>query len=145
MSLESIMNHVIGSLPENHQVPDGRIEQETVRFDCSELTDTKWKALAAEYLKAAETFEIHCWNEETEWIKLALRYGELKKTNWQLGKVIAGPVTPEFTEMLLSLPKPNDTDIYNKMTPFFGVFLDSHFDSSHYGTEIYLNEPGKKG
>ena len=40
--------------------------------------------------------------------------------------------------MLLGLPKPTDTEIYNKMTPFFNVFLDSNFDSSHYGTEIYL-------
>ena len=40
--------------------------------------------------------------------------------------------------MLLDLPKPTDTEIYNKMTPFFNVFLDDNFDSSHYGTEIYL-------
>ena len=40
--------------------------------------------------------------------------------------------------MLLDLPKPTDTEIYNKMTPFFNVFLDNSFDSSHYGTEVYL-------
>ena len=30
------------------------------------------------------------------------------------------------------------TEIYNKMTPFFNVFLDDKFQSCHYGTELYL-------
>ena len=67
-----------------------------------------------------------------------MQYGELRQTKWVHGKVIAGSVTPEFTKMLLDLPKPTDTEIYNKMTPFFNVFLDNSFDSSHYGTEVYL-------
>ena len=64
--------------------------------------------------------------------------GNLKESDWQHGKIIAGSITPEFASMLLALPKPTDTDIYNKMTPFFNVFLDSGFSSSHYGTEIYI-------
>ena len=114
------------------------MERQAVYLDRSETTDSRWKALVAERLKTAKTFEIHCWNEETEWIQVALQYGEMKQTNWRHGKVIAGTVTPEFTKMLLGLPKPTDTEIYNKMTPFFNVFLDNNFDSSHYGTEIYL-------
>ena len=78
------------------------------------------------------------WNEETEWIHVALQYGELRQTNWVHGKVIAGSVTPEFTKMLLGLSKPTDTEIYNKMTPFFNVFLDDKFQSCHYGTEMYI-------
>ena len=46
-------------------------------------------------------------------------------------------MTPEFCELLLSLPKPADIEIYNKMTPFFQIFLDEDFQSCHYGTENY--------
>ena len=47
-------------------------------------------------------------------------------------------MTPAFIDFLLSLPKPADTEIYNKMTPFFSLFLDTGFSSEHYGTELYL-------
>lgn len=43
--------------------------------------------------------------------------------------------------MILGMPKPTDIEIYNKMTPFFNVFLDDYnFQSSQYGTEIYIKE-----
>ena len=137
-NLEKALSDAVIDLPVNPQTPDGISIRDSVYFDRSETTDAKWKSLAAEHLKAAMKFEIHCWNEEAEWIQLAMQYGELKQTDWQHGKVIVGMVTPTFAKMLLELPKPNDTDVYNKMTPFFNVFLDDHFDSSHYGTEVYL-------
>ena len=68
--------------------------------------------------------------------KMALQYGRLKKTEWRYGKVIEGAVTKELAEFLLSLPKPSDTEVYNKMTPFFSIFLDNGFSSEHYGTEL---------
>ena len=87
-------------------------------------------------LKTAKTFEIHCWAEETECIELALQYGKQKDTDWQYGKIIVGDVTPEFCTFLLGLPKPTDTELYNKMTPFFTISLDNGFWSEHYGTEL---------
>ena len=69
---------------------------------------------------------------------LACFYGSLKDDDWQYGKIITGNVTPEFVQMLLGQPKPADTEIYNKMTPFFNVFLDDKFQSCHYGTELYI-------
>ena len=45
------------------------------------------------YLKQAKSFEIHCWNEETEWIELALEYGRVKEDDWKYGKIIIGDVT----------------------------------------------------
>lgn len=138
MNLENALHDAVMDLSVNPQTPDGALIRDSVYFGVTETTDARWKALAAEHLLTAKHFEIHCWNEETEWIALALQYGELKQTNWKYGKVIAGIVTPAFRKMLLELPKPSDTDIYNKMTPFFNVFLDDHFDSSHYGTEVYL-------
>ena len=59
-----------------------------------------------------------------------------KDTDWRYGKIIAGKVTPDFTAFLLGLPKPTDTEVYNKMTPFFTIALDNGFWSAHYGTEL---------
>lgn len=133
----ALTEEVLSLNPSPHE-PSEDIEKELITFDREETGNGKWKALLAEHLITAKTFEIHCWNEETEWIDLALQYGYLKESDWQHGKIIAGSVTPEFTSMLLDLPKPTDTEIYNKMTPFFNVFLDDDFSSSHYGTEVYI-------
>jgi len=119
-------------------IPDEAIEFEEVTLDRSEADNSKWLAHITAALKDAKTFEIHCWNEETEWIELALQYGVLKDDDWRYGKIITGDVTPEFMRMLLGQPKPADTEIYNKMTPFFNVFLDERFQSCHYGTELYI-------
>ena len=132
------LTEAIFSLTPSVHEPSEDIEQELIPFDREETDNGKWKALLTEHLKMAKTFEIHCWNEETEWIELALQYGNLKESDWQYGKIIAGSITPEFASMLLDLPKPTDTEIYNKMTTFFNVFLDNGFSSSHYGTEVYI-------
>ena len=119
-------------------IPDESIEFEEVTLDRSETDNSKWLSYIMAVLDGAKTFEIHCWNEEVEWIELALQYGSLKEDNWQYGKIVVGAVTPEFVQMLLGQPKPADTEIYNKMTPFFNIFLDDKFQSCHYGTELYL-------
>ena len=99
---------------------------EYVAFDYNEPTNQCWKEIMTEKLKTASTFEIHCWTEETEEITMALPFGTFKESK----------VTPEFTSFLLGLPKPTDTEIYNKMTPFFTIVLDNGFWSEHYGTEL---------
>ena len=136
--IESELTKALFSLTPSPYEPSADIEKELITFDREETGNGKWKALLTEYLKTAKTFEIHCWNDEPEWIELALQYGYLKESDWQHGKIIVGSVTPEFTSMLLDLPKPTDTEIYNKMTPFFNVFLDDDFSSSHYGTEVCI-------
>lgn len=108
-----------------------------IDFDYLSPTNETWQDIIAPYLQQAKTFEIHCWQDESQAIKQALIYGELKESGWPYGEVIMGDVTPEFTNYLLTLPKPQDTEIYNKMTPFFSIFLDDIFSSSHYGTELY--------
>ena len=110
---------------------------ESAYFDYTEKDNTRFLALITDALKNAKIFEIHCWNEESEWIGLALEYGKLKEDDWKYGKIITGEVTAEFIEMILSQPKPTDIEAANKMTPFFNVFLDDTFQSSHWGTEIY--------
>lgn len=119
-------------------IPDELVELEMVTLDRAEKDNGKWLSYITNALKDAKTFEIHCWNEETEWVEQALQYGHLKDDDWRHGKIITGDVTPEFVQMLLSQPKPTDIEIENKMTPFFNVFLDDKFQSCHYGTELYL-------
>ena len=120
------------------QIPTESDDFEMVTLDRSETDNSKWLSYITTALDGAKSFEIHCWNEETECIELALQFGCLKEEDWRHGKIIIGDVTPEFVQMLLNQSKPADTEIYNKMTPFFNVFLDDKFQSCHYGTELYL-------
>ncbi len=92
---------------------------EEISFDYSEKDNTRFLALITDALKNAKNFEIHCWNEETEWIELALKFGNLKEDDWKYGKIITGEVTAEFIEMILKQPNPTDIEAANKMTPFF--------------------------
>lgn len=95
----------------------------------------EWKNIMAKKLKSAKRFEIHCWEDEEQYYLLALNYGIEKKTAWK-GKIVTGPVTPAFCNMILELEEPTDKEIENKFTPFFSVFLDNGFSSEHYGTEL---------
>ena len=135
--IESALTGLIGDLKPAPAQPVESKLTESVYFDYSEKDNTCFLALLIDALKNAKNFEIHCWNEETEWIELALKFGNLKEDDWKYGKIITGEVTPEFAEMLLAQPKPIDTEAANKMTPFFNIFLDDTFQSSHWGTEIY--------
>lgn len=109
---------------------------EYIEFDATELNNLRWKKVMSDQLKTAKTFEIHCWNMELEEMKMALQFGDLKESCWKYGKIIQGVVTPEFICYVLNIPKPTDTEIYNKMTPFFTIALDNGFWSEHYGTEL---------
>lgn len=108
----------------------------TIEIDEASTSNEGWKNIMSVNLKNAAHFEIHCWNEEQEEIQMALKFGRFKETNWSYGKVVVGTITKNFVEFLLSYPKPADTEIYNKMTPFFSIFLDNGFSSEHYGTEL---------
>lgn len=136
--LEKALTEQITNLRPAPAAPEEPVEFDAVYLDGTEPGNRKWLELIRERIKTAKSFEIHCWNEETEWIELALKYGALKENDWQYGKIITGSVTLEFIDMLLNMPKPTDREIYNKMTPFFSVFLDDNFQSCHYGTELYL-------
>jgi len=96
-----------------------------------------WREIISKALDTAETFEIHCWEDEHEAIKTALKYGEQTPTDWKHGVVIVGKITDEFKAMLLSSSKPQNNEMGNRLTLFFDIFLDDAFQSCHYGTEIY--------
>ena len=138
--LEKVLMEQIANMHVN-DLPECISEMQEVYLDRTEKDNSKWLELITEALKTSKHFEIHCWNEETDWIEFALKYGNLKESTWKYGKIIEGDVTSEFVRMILDIPKPTDIEIYNKMTPFFNIFLDDYeFQSSHYGTEIYIKE-----
>ena len=140
MNLKDLEKTLSGLVMDLEPAPENLADAthfESVDFDRAEKDNARWIELIAGYLNTAKIFEIHCWNEEQEWIEWALQYVKLKDDSWKCGKIITGEVTPEFAEMLLSLLKPTDIEIYNKMTPLFNVFLDDVFQSCHYGTENY--------
>lgn len=111
-------------------------ETSVIEIDETSDSNEEWREIMSVKLENASHFEIHCWNEEYEEIEMALQYGSLRETEWEYGSIIEGPVTDGFKKYLLSLSKPVDTGIYNKMTPFFSIFLDNSFSSEHYGTEL---------
>ncbi len=105
-------------------------------FDAGSYTpNDRWKEIIEPHLRKSKSFEIHCCNEEKEAIRQALSFGKMKDQG-QYETVIAGEVTGAFIRCILSAAKPADTEIYNKMTPFFSIFLDDGFSSEHYGTEL---------
>ena len=77
-----------------------------------------WNDLVNACAVVGDTFEIHCWSDETAEIMAALQYGQKVKTSWSGGTVIRGRITREFLSFLTEAKKPTDTEIYNKMTPF---------------------------
>lgn len=107
-----------------------------IEFDYTQPTNSEWVEIMKHKLMTARTFEIHCWSDEEIWANSALQFGKLKETNWDGGIVVTGNITEKFKDFLLTIPKPMDTEVYNKMTPIFSVFLDNGFSSEHYGTEL---------
>lgn len=105
-------------------------------WDASQLSLNAWRELLTESVQNASRFAIHCWNDEEPWVQLALEYGQRKPAPWEGGTVIEGAVTPAFREMLLSLRRPDDRDVYNKFLPFFSLVLDDSSYFEHYGTEL---------
>ena len=97
----------------------------------------EWRRIMENNLRQSHAFEIHCWEDESEAVRMALSYGTVKMSNWKQGTVIEGKVTQDFTDFLLSLPVPEGNDLTpRRMTPFFSIFLDNGFSSEHYGTEL---------
>ena len=54
--------------------------------------------------------------------------------------MIQGRITREFISFLTEAKKPSDTEIYNKMTPFFTIVFGNKLHSEHYGTEVIISK-----
>ncbi len=101
-----------------------------------------WKELIKIFAVIGQTFEIHCWNNETSEIALALQLGKQKLEDWEYGVIIEGVIDTNFIDMLCNIEKPLNIDMPNKMTPFFSIFFNG-FSSEHYGTEIHIFSESK--
>ena len=97
-----------------------------------------WKKLIIMFATVGLKFEIHCWKEEKGEYKAALKFGKEKQADWEFGTIIEGVIDDKFIDMLHQTTKPSDTEIYNKMTPFFSIFFKNGFSSEHYGTEFHI-------
>ncbi len=97
-----------------------------------------WKKVITSFAVIGQTFEIHCWREETEEINAALQYGRKKQADWEYGTIIEGTIDDRFLNMLHHTQKPVNARVANKMTPFFSIFLENVFSSEHYGTELHI-------
>ena len=97
-----------------------------------------WQDVVREYASTAGRFEVHCWREEQEALALLLPFGQEEETDWQYGFVVAGDITGDFLEVVLSQPVPEDQDPFRKLTPFFSIFFDNGFSSAHWGTELHF-------
>ena len=84
-------------------------------------------------------FEIHCWSDESAEEQAARQFGHKMTSPWREGTVFRGRITKEFLNFLTEAQKPKDTDIYNKMTPFFTIIFGNTLHSEHYGTEIIIS------
>lgn len=103
-----------------------------------------WNDLVRACAVIGDTFEIHCWSDEKTEMKAALKYGHKETSSWSGGTVIRGRITREFLSFLIEAPKPTDTQIYNKMTPFFTIIFGNVMHSEHYGTEIIISKVARE-
>ncbi len=107
-----------------------------------------WKKLIRTFAVIGSKYEIHCWKNELDEIKMAMQYGKEKRDAlqpWEHGTIIEGIIDDNFIDMLDNMEKPEATDMCNKMTPFFSIFIKNVISSEHYGTEIYIfSEPADK-
>ncbi len=98
-----------------------------------------WKKLIRYFVKENHSLQIRCWNEETHEIKQASKYGTSHIEGNET--CIDGVVCSDFLNELLNEAEPKDKSLYNKMTKYFTIRATdgTHiFESSHYGTELYL-------
>ena len=99
-----------------------------------------WNEIVRACAVVGDPFEIHCWSDESAEVKVALQFGYKVTSSWRGGTVIRGRITKEFLSYLTESKKPEDTEIYNKMTPFFTIVFGNTLHSEHYGTEIIISK-----
>lgn len=100
-----------------------------------------WKRLILLFAQPDTPFEIHCWQDEPQWIATAQQFGTvLQSPEGFDGVIVAGTVTQPLIDVLQQIETPTDTEIYNKQAPFFSIFLNG-FSSEHYGTELHITVP----
>ena len=93
--LEKTLSGLVMDLKPAPEPPADYVPFESMEFDRSEKDNSKWIELITGYLNTAKTFEIHCWNEEQEYINLALQFGRKK--------ILSGMAERLLREKLISI------------------------------------------
>lgn len=118
----------------------GKLMSSYILADRTKQDKLWWNELVRACAVIGDPFEIRCWSDETAEAQQALRFGKKAKSSWHGGPVIKGTITREFLDFLTGAQKPADMEIYNKMTPFFTVWLGNRLYSGHYGTEVTISK-----
>lgn len=98
-----------------------------------------WRKLLRLYAREGDSFEIHCWYDETDLIHIAEQYGIKSRNTIPDVTIISGKVTEELIDFLTTRKKPENISGYNKMTPFYIVRIGEKFSSEQYGTSLLLS------
>ena len=100
-----------------------------------EKVDREWlQRLIRHFAKPGADFELHCWNEETEAIRLAQTIAQPLETNWQHGVYFKGRVTQENLPVLTAVQEGEDA------TTFFDIVIHDDLWCQHWGTEIIITK-----
>ena len=97
-----------------------------------------WKTIIHHFLRVGDNFELRCWEEETQEILQAERYGVATTEGHEVS--IKGVIVDELLLELME-ETPTDKEIYNKMTKYFTINVKNelcNICSEHYGTEMYI-------
>ena len=97
-----------------------------------------WKTIIHHFLRVGDNFELRCWEEETQEILQAERYGVATTEGHEVS--IQGVIVDELLLELME-ETPTDKEIYNKMTKYFTINVKNelcNICSEHYGTEMYI-------
>ena len=97
-----------------------------------------WKTIIHHFLRVGDNFELRCWEEETQEILQAERYGVATTEGYEVS--IKGVIVDELLLELME-ETPTDKEIYNKMTKYFTINVKNelcNICSEHYGTEMYI-------
>lgn len=95
--------------------------------------DRDWlKRFVRHFAKPGLSFELHCWNEETEAIALAKSIAHPKVSDWKHGVYYEGVVTQENIPVLATISDEEEA------TPFFDILIDGDLCCEHWGNEIYV-------
>lgn len=104
-----------------------------------------WLEIMEYYLQLADTVDFHIWNEEVETIEeLSVKTGFEKKSLHPMKMVsFKGKLHDKIVQIILE-----DCFNHNGEIKWFSIFLkkDDHdfFSSSHWGSEIYIDNPSEK-
>ena len=97
-----------------------------------------WNQIFTLVAGRCSSFRVHCWNDEISEISRIKQFGNVLNTSWEHGVIIEGQISDSFIDSITSLYVATQRNGCNMMTPFFTIELDGVFSSSHYGTEVFI-------